>query len=192
MSIIIGGAGSFSREVAGWLKMANAVVKGYVADDTAGVYSSFKDYQPQKGEEILMAISDPKVRSRLTLDLIDRGAVFHNMRMAVVSPSAQLGVGCILCPSSIMSAGAQIGDFVIVNLQSTVGHDVMLGNFCTLSCHVDLCGKVKVGDRCFFGSGARVLPGVTIGNDCIIGAGAIVGRDVPDGTTVYSEFSKTL
>ena len=98
----------------------------------------------------------------------------------------------MLCPRAVLSENAKVGKHTIVNIGSLVGHDVVMGDFCTLSCQVDIMGGCVVGDRVLFGSGSRVLPGVKIGNDCIIGAGAIVGRDVPDGATVYAEFARTL
>lgn len=189
MSVIIAGAGNFGREMAGWFKMLNQPVKGYIDDS---LEATIKDYKPALGEQVLICISDPKGREAVALSLIERNVVFHNFSMCILSPSAQRGVGCIFCPQSLMSHNADVGDFVIVNVFSSIGHDVTVGNFCTLSSYVDLCGNVKVGKRVFFGSGARVLPGVTIGDDCVIGAGAVVVNDVPAGTTMYAAPARAM
>jgi sugar O-acyltransferase (sialic acid O-acetyltransferase NeuD family) len=192
MSVIIVSAGNFGREIAGWMKMLNAPIKGFIDDEKPGNLGTIKDYQPKLGEELLVCISDPKGRQSVVESLIERKAVFHNFSMCIIAPSAMRGVGCVLCPNSLMSNGSAIGDFTIVNVFSSIGHDVQVGKFCTLSSHVDLTGHVVVGDRVFFGSGARVLPKVKIGNDAVIGAGAIVVNDVPDGATVYAAPARML
>lgn len=192
MSIIVCGAGGFGQEMAGWMRMLNTPIKGFIDDEKKEVLATIKDYKPGTGEEILLAIGSPKGRESVALSLLERKARFHNFWMSLNSPSSQRGVGCILCPNSLMSNGSEIGDFVIVNVFSAIGHDVKVGSFTTLSSYVDLCGNVTVGQRCFFGSGARVLPNVKIGDDCVIGAGAVVMNDVPNGKTVYANPARTL
>ncbi len=189
MSIVIAGAGNFGREMAGWFKMLNQPIKGFIDDSMTG---TIKNYKPALGEQVLVCISNPKGRQSVANSLIERNVVFHNFSMCILATTARRGVGCIFCPQSLMSNDSQVGDFVIVNVFSSIGHDVKVGSFTTLSSYVDLTGNVTVGERCFFGSGARVLPGVTIGNDCIVGAGAIVVSDLADNTTVYAAPARKL
>lgn len=185
MRILIAGAGNFGREVAGWLLLKGRPIAGFIDDERPDV-SSIEDYTRMDDEQVLVAIADPKGREQVVAKLVERGAVFHRLLLATVSPSAEIGGGCIFCPGSAVSCDARVGDFVHVNLNATIGHDVVLGDYCTVSCHVDLMGHTEVGKRVFFGSGSRVLPGVRIGDDCKIGAGAIVTADVPPGRTVYA------
>lgn len=190
--ILIAGAGNFGRETAGWLHMIGRPAFGFIDDIKPGAWARILDYVPEPGDEILVAVADPKGREQVVAVLREKQATFHSLYMMHRSPSSDIGGGCIWCPGSAVSASAHVGEFVHVNLNSTVGHDVVLGDYCTLSCHVDLMGHVEVGNRVFFGSGARVLPGVRVGDDCVIGAGAIVMADVRAGSTVYAMPARTL
>lgn len=192
MSVVIVGAGGFGREMRGWYEMSGKGFAGFIDDEKTGVLGTIKNYSPQKREEVLVCISNPKGREAVVAQLIEKGATFHGYCSATLAPNAKMGTGCILCPFSMMSNSSQIGDFCIVNAHSSIGHDSTLGNFCTLSSYVDITGNVTVGDRVFFGSGARVLPGVKIGDDCVIGAGAIIVNDVPAGVTMYSQPARSL
>ena len=189
--LYIAGAGGFGAEVEDWLKTRGVEIEDYL-DDTNPECIPINSFAPEPGDEVIIAIGDPKGREDVAKRLIERGAVFHNLILAMYAPSAVLSVGLVACYYSVISSHAKVGEFCHINLHSTVGHHVTLGNYCTLSCHVDLTGHVTVGDRCYFGSGARVLPRVKIGNDCIIGAGAVVVADVPDGATVYAAPARTL
>ena len=189
--LYIAGCGGFGAECRDWLQILRVEVFNYL-DDFNPECIKIDEFAPEAGDEVLIAISDPKGREDVSNRLIARNAVFHNMIFGMVAKSAVVSTGLITCPFSVISAHAKIGEFCHINLHSTVGHHVTLGNFCTLSSHVDLTGHVTVGDRVFFGSGARVLPRVKIGDDAIIGAGAVVYRDVPAGATVYAEPGRTL
>lgn len=189
VEVWIAGAGGFGREVWAWLKRQGTHVAGFLDDNTPFKIDA---YERQDNEEVIVAIASPGWRLRAVERLAARGALFHGLHSHIAPSTVKIGGGCILCPQSVISNGADVGDFCHVNVLSSVGHDVKLGDFCTLSSHVDLCGNVEVGECTFFGSGARVLPGVKIGKNCVIGAGAVVGRDVPDGTTIYQEFGRPL
>lgn len=182
--IYIAGAGSFGREVEGWIAGEILIPFIHFIDDIKPGCVKIDEYTPKEEDDVYMAISDPEGRERVVERLNKRGAVFHGLHLCQRPASVSLGYYGIWCPYSLVSIGARIGDFVIVNTFSSVGHDVELGDFCTLSSHVDLCGNVKVGRGVFFGSGARVLPGVKIGDYAKIGAGAVVVKDVPAGRTV--------
>lgn len=189
--LYIAGAGGFGAEVEDWLKTRGVEIEDYL-DDTNPECIPIDKFSPEEGDEVIIAISDPKGREDVANRLLKRGAVFHNLVLAMVAPSAVLTAGIVACYYSVISAHAKVGGFCHINLHATVGHHVTLGDYCTLSSHVDLTGHVTVGNRVFFGSGARVLPRVTIGDDAVIGAGAVVVADVPAGKTVYAAPARML
>lgn len=109
-------------------------------------------------------------------------AVIH--AAAVVSPTARIGAGTLVCAGAIVQAEARIGRHVIVNTAAVVEHDVVLGDFVHVAPGARLAGGVRVGAGTLVGIGAVVLPGIAIGAGATVGAGAVVIRDVPDGARV--------
>lgn len=204
--LVIVGAGGFGRELLNWADHAVDASWSEVAwvDDNEGALGGFSyaqqraaalaTYLPEPNDLCVVAIGSPKARQRVVEDLKARGAAFTTLihPSAVVSITALIGVGSVLCPLSFVSANAVLQDFVHVNALTSVGHDVRVGAFTTLSAHVDLTGGVETGERAFFGSGARVIPGIRIGHDAVVGAGATVMRNVQDGVTVFAQPARKL
>lgn len=183
--LVIVGAGNLGRELEQWLRGDGRTEPIVFLDDTShrdGVLCTFDEYVREPGDEVLVSISDPTARQRISSQLARMGT--YVARDATVG-GASIGPGCLLMPRSLVSTGAILGSAVIVNTYSSIGHDVVIGDCTTLSSHVDLCGHVQVGERCFFGSGARVLPGLTVGPDAVVGAGAVVVKNVPAHATVF-------
>lgn len=204
--LVIVGAGGFGRELLNWAHEAAGSTWSEVTwiDDNAAALDAFSypqkrigglsDYTPDANDLCVVAIGSPKARQHVVEELRTRGAAFATLRhpSVVVSATARIGTGCVLCPLSFVSADAVVEDFVHINALATVGHDVRVGAYTTLSAHVDLTGGVKTGQRAFFGSGARVIPGIRIGDDAVVGAGATVMRSVQDGVTVFAQPARKL
>jgi len=207
-TIVIVGAGGFSREVICWAEHvrelnANSSVCGYLVDDQYPKLphhygltrlSRVDDYVPKDNEVCLIAVSDPTAKRQLVARLQARGAKFATLvhPTAVIAKTATIGVGTVICPYALVSADVHIGDFVTINAMSSIGHDSTVGSYSTLSAHVDITGGAKVGESAFFGSGSRVLPKLRIGNNAKVGAGATVMRSVPEGGTVYTAPARKL
>lgn len=206
--LILVGCGAFARELINWVQDLadlgkNISVTGFLDDNPKALqgfpYSvpylgSISAFTPQDGDQLLMAIGDPKAKQSLFAELKNKGATFATLihPSAVVARSAKLGEGVVLCPQAIVSADAVVGDLCAINCNSSVGHDVRLGSFSTLSSHVDLTGWAQVEECVFFGSGARVLPKVKIGMGARVGAGAVVMRSMPASTVVFAPPAKRL
>ena len=206
--LILVGGGAFSRELINWVDdlvdLGKSIpVTGFLDGNPEALFGvpcsvpylgTISTYTPQVGDELLMAIGDPKTKKSLYLELKSKGAAFASLihPSAVVARSATLGEGVVICPQAFVSADAIVGILCAINGNSSVGHDVRLGNFSTLSSHVDLTGWVEVDECAFFGSGARVLPKVKIGFGCRIGAGAVVMRSVPAEKVMFAPPAKRL
>jgi len=206
--LILVGCGAFARELINWVEdlvvLGQSIsVTGFLDDDpnalqgfpyTVPYLGSISAFIPQAGDQLLMAIGDPKFKKSLYAELKSKGATFATLihPSAVIARSAKLGEGVVVCPQAFISADAVIGDLCAINGNASVGHDVRLGCFSTLSSHVDLTGWVQVEECTFFGSGARVLPKVKIGTGARIGAGAVVMRNVPSDAVMFAPPAKRL
>ncbi len=206
--LILVGCGAFARELINWVDdlvdIGRSIQLSGFLDANPNALNGFPytvpylgtipDYKPKAGDQLLMAIGDPKVKKALYVDLKSKGASFASLihPSAVIARSAKLGEGVVVCPQAFVSADAVVGDLCAINGNASVGHDVRLGSFSTLSAHVDLTGWVQVNECAFFGSGARVLPKVKIGTGARIGAGAVVMRGVPADAVVFAPPAKRL
>jgi sugar O-acyltransferase (sialic acid O-acetyltransferase NeuD family) len=206
--LILVGCGAFARELINWVDDLvdldrSIQISGFLDDNPKALagfpytlphLGTISTYEPKFGDQLLMAIGDPKAKKLLYKDLKARGSSFASLihPSAVVARTAKLGEGVVICPHALVSADAVIGDLCAINGCASVGHDVRLGSFSTLSAHVDLTGWVQVEECVFFGSGACVLPKVKIAHGARIGAGAVVMRGVPAGAVVYAPPSKRL
>jgi sugar O-acyltransferase (sialic acid O-acetyltransferase NeuD family) len=206
--LILVGCGAFARELINWVddlvdEGRSIPVSGFLDDNPSALsgfpysipcISSIESYIPEDGDQLLMAVGDPKAKKKLYADLKEKGAHFAQLihPSAVIARTAKLGEGVVVCPQAFVSADAIVGEVCAINGNASVGHDVKLGGFSTLSAHVDLTGWVQVDECVFFGSGARVLPKVKIGAGARIGAGALVMRSVSADAVVYAPPSKRL
>jgi sugar O-acyltransferase (sialic acid O-acetyltransferase NeuD family) len=206
--LILVGCGAFARELINWVDdlvdLGKSIkVTGFLDENPKALdgfpyavsyLGSINAYEPQVGDQLLMAIGDPKAKKAIYSDLKAKGASFTSLihPSAVIARTAKLGEGVVVCPQAFVSADAIVGDLCAINGNASIGHDVRLGDFCTLSSHVDLTGWVQVEECAFFGSGARVLPKVKIGTGARIGAGAVVMRGVPADAVVYAPPAKRL
>jgi sugar O-acyltransferase (sialic acid O-acetyltransferase NeuD family) len=139
----------------------------------------------------VLAVSDPKQRARLSLEMESRGGV----PLTIVAASVirigrnECGRGSILFPGTVISNDTVIGDFSIINAQSYVGHDVEIEDFVTISPGATICGNVVLESQVFVGAGASILPGnpskkLRIGRNSIIGLGATVITDITKNSVV--------
>lgn len=103
---------------------------------------------------------------------------------AVVSPSAEVGRGCLIFAGAVVNAGARIGRNVIVNTGAVVEHDCRIADHAHVATGARLAGNVEVGAGAHIGIGAAIREGTMIGADALVGAGAVVVSDVPAGSTV--------
>ncbi|MFL3005357.1 MAG: acetyltransferase [Candidatus Neomarinimicrobiota bacterium] len=103
---------------------------------------------------------------------------------AIISSSAKIGKGTIVCQYSTITSLAKIEDNVVCNIGSIIGHDVVIGNHSNISSYSVIGGKTKIGSRVFLGSGSILKEKIKIGNDVIISMGSVVYKDIEDGLIV--------
>jgi sugar O-acyltransferase (sialic acid O-acetyltransferase NeuD family) len=198
--ILIVGAGGFGREVLQWARDAwpesEDRIAGFLStepnalegfDCNHSVLGSPDAYRPAPGDRFLLAIGIPYVRRRVTESLLAHGAEFLTLihPTAIVSASASIGPGSILCPYSIASDSCRVGPFVIMNYHSSLGHDASAGDFSVLSPYATLGGHAHVEDDVFLGLHASVGPGKTVGARSKVSANSCVLATAPADSIVY-------
>jgi sugar O-acyltransferase (sialic acid O-acetyltransferase NeuD family) len=200
--LVIIGAGGLGREIADSVAYINAErstyeLVGFVDDNLAHHHTSIngikviggrdalKEIAQQRPIAAVVAINDATVRQSVVNflgGLITWETLVHPR--ALVSPSAQIGKGCILQAYVLVAANATIGDHCIVNAGSGLGHDALMGDYGAIMSQCDVTGCARLGSAVFMGSGARILPGVVVGERAKIAAGAVVARNVQAGSIV--------
>jgi sugar O-acyltransferase (sialic acid O-acetyltransferase NeuD family) len=133
-----------------------------------------------------VAFGDNEERSTALALLEEYGATIARILhpSAVISPTAIVGNGTVVCAGAVVNARANIGSGAIVNTSASVDHDCNLGRSVHVSPGANLAGGVTVGDESWVGIGASIREGVSIGSNCIVGAGSAVLSDVESGQTV--------
>jgi UDP-3-O-[3-hydroxymyristoyl] glucosamine N-acyltransferase len=85
----------------------------------------------QQSDAAVFALGNNRIRERVFPAAVEAGfelpSVIHPA--AWVSPSAQLGRGCIVMAGAIVSAHSLLGDGVVVNAGAVIDHDAILEPF---------------------------------------------------------------
>ena len=193
--VLVIGAGGHAKVVADIFRCCGVEVAGFLDSDPARWNTQFQglpilgapdDYADFTPHALTLAIGSNAVRRdlarRLNTHRLWRNAVHPG---AIVSPSARLGQGVMVCPAAVVGVDTRLGDHVIINTSASVDHDCEIGDFVHLAPGVHLAGTVRVSEGAFLGIGSVVIPGVHIGAWATVGAGSVVVCDVPAHSTVY-------
>lgn len=128
-------------------------------------------------ESVAVAIGDNRARLSKARLLVSFGAHLPALvhPSAVVSPSASLGVGTVVCAGAVVNASARTGAACIVNTGAVVEHECVLEDGVHMSPGSLLGGGCIVGEEAWLciGSSAvdhvRVAPGsVLAGGSCLV------------------------
>ena len=99
---------------------------------------------------------------------------------AVVSPSANIGVGTYVGATAVISSNAVIGNGCIINIGASIGHDAIIGDNCIINPGARRSGNCSVGSRSLIGANAFIFQGKSIGADCAIDALTYIDRDIDE------------
>lgn len=194
-SIVIAGAGGFALEVYDYLQSEAATtrwrIKGFI-DDTLGGKTppgidlpwlgSIDAYTAATGEVVVVAIGSAEGRESVHTKLWQKGVITpaYVHPQAIVSPSAVLERGVLICPFNIINSTTRLHEGMMVNVHCSVGHEAEVGAFSLLCPYVAINGKAYVGRGCFLGTRATVYPEIRVGDYCTIDSHTGVRFDAPD------------
>jgi len=136
--------------------------------------------------ELVIGVGEPSSRSELYKKIRSLGMNLATLidPTAIVSPSAKIGSGTIICEFTSIHADVVIGDNCLLQPYCCIGHDIRVGSHSVLSAHCAPGGKTNFGNRVFSGMNSSIKEGLNIGDDVVIAMGAAVFQDLPDGVTV--------
>jgi sugar O-acyltransferase (sialic acid O-acetyltransferase NeuD family) len=211
VNIVIVGAGGFGREMYQWLSdwlatvhppHAHYRIKGFLSnqpDDLNGfdlpvqILGDDDHYEVESDDCFVLAIGAIETRKRLATRLKRAGARFLTFRhpTALISPTASLGEGVIVCPFAIVSVNVTIADFVLLNVYTSCAHDATVGKFCVLSPYATVNGFAVLEDEVFMGTHATVTAHRWIGSRASISANSVAMTDVRADTLVQGVPGRT-
>jgi sugar O-acyltransferase (sialic acid O-acetyltransferase NeuD family) len=159
----------------------------FVRDDPAGPVDGIEVIAPAEmlpDDRVVFAVGSSADRRALAERFPDQRLGTIISRTAIISPSATVGEGAVVCDYSVINNGATIGRHFQANVFSQVSHDCVIGDYVTFSPRVSCNGWVSIEDDVFIGAGAIIRNGsaerrLKIGRGATIGMGAVVTADVP-------------
>ena len=147
----------------------------------------FNSLKINKNEyECVIAVGEPLSREKLFQKLTEEDIKLTCLTdpTAIVSPTAKIKSGTLICEFSTIHSGVELGYNTLIQPFCDIGHDIKVGNHTVLSPFCAPGGRTVFGDRVFVGLQSSIMDLLTIGDDAIVGMGAAVFRDVPAGATV--------
>lgn len=136
--------------------------------------------------ECVIAVGEPAAREKLFRKLSESNIKLTCLidPTAIISPSAEIHNGAIICENSIIHAAVTIGCNSLIQPFCCIGHDIKVGSHTVLSAYCAPGGGTIFGDRTFVGMHSAIKESVCIGDDAVVGMGSVVFKDIPAGATV--------
>lgn len=96
---------------------------------------------------VIVAIGNPVVRQKL-IHIIEEETLLRLVTLvsprAYVSPSAQIGKGCIIEPMAVVHTGAALGKGCLICAGAVVNHAAMCGDCVQVDCNATVDGNTVV------------------------------------------------
>ena len=206
-NLVIIGASGLAREV---FDLANYIyredtgfsVKGFLSDGPSDiealgyppVLSKVAGYVVQPDDVFFCAIGKVTDRKKTVEIILSKGGKFINLihPTAIISPSANIGVGVAVKAFCSLASDVSVGDFTYLQSSVILGHDVTIGRFCQVNSFSFFAGHSCVRDMCIINAGARLIQNVVIEEGSVVGMGSVVLRRVKSGTTVFGNPAKKI
>jgi sugar O-acyltransferase (sialic acid O-acetyltransferase NeuD family) len=147
---------------------------------------------PTKIDQFIIAIGNDTVRK--TLDNTYQDLLWATLvhPSAIVSKSAFVGAGSVVCAGAVLQPEVVIGKHCIINTNCNVDHETIIGDYCSVCPGATICGRVTIGEKTFVGANATIIQNLVIGVNCVLGAGTVIIRDISDNSKIVGNPGKIL
>jgi len=207
--IYIIGASGFASEVTEYILDNNDYkIKGYfdIQEDNYKKYNYKAPFMGDerkfvftKGDNVVIAITDYKLRNSIYLNLKEKGVNFPSIihKSAFISQSTHIGEGAVICPFVTLTSNVTIGKNFHANMYSYVAHDCVIGDNVTFSPSVKCNGNVVIEDNVYIGTGTIIYQGkldepLQIGKGTVISAGTVVTKSVQDNIVLMTKLKNIV
>jgi len=142
----------------------------------------------------ILGIGDNNLREKAANLILNKSFQLGNVidSNALISKSANIGLGVFASKGVLVNAFAKIGNFTILNTGCIIEHECEIGIAAHIAPGVVLAGNVKVGNRSFIGANSVIKQGIEIGDDVIIGAGSVIIKDVKSNSKLVGNPGRLL
>lgn len=203
-SLLILGAGghaSVIKEIAYCNKSkAGCINKVSFLDDDESTHSEGplslcenKDFK-KKFKYAIVGIGDCKIRLFWLEKIIKLGyecpVLIHEE--AFISKSANVDIGSVIMPNSVIMANTKIGLGCIINTSASIDHDCNIEKGVHIAPGCNLAGNIKIEKKTIIGVGSNIIQGITIGSNVVVGAGSTVIRDIESNQVVVGNPAKVI
>lgn len=185
--LFIYGSGGFGQEVFDVASRMNLFHEiNFIDDfnyDNVGVFHSdyaFDNFLPLGSCFFTVSVGDIALRNSLIERIRQRGGEFATLidPTAVVSPSAIMSEGIIICQLAFIGPNVKLGQFVVVNSSAIVGHDIVVGNNSVVSSGAKIGGNTLIAESVYLGMGCVVKEGLKLDRRSVLGMGAVLHSDL--------------
>ena len=210
--IIIIGAGGHASEIVEYIENINlSKYASTVKYDIVGIiddnFQNFSKYQYtykylgtvtnheyQKDISYVIGIANLKYRKNIVEKFLNNGCKFINIihPTAMISKTANIGVGNVISHNVSIGPMANIGDFNVINSRVTIGHDSSIKDFNFLSPVVALGGNTVLESHNLIGTSACTIPGISIGSSNTVMAGMVLNKSIENNQVVFYKFKEKI
>ena len=134
----------------------------------------------------ILGIGDNNLRYKIARLLLSKSQIIESVfdYSAIISKSANIGVGVFASKGVLVNAFSKVGDFAILNTGCIIEHECEISAAAHIAPGAVLSGNVKIGKRSFIGANSVIKQGVEIGDDVIIGAGSVIINNISSNTKI--------
>lgn len=197
--IYIVGAGTYGEAMYELSEILGYTVKGFYDDDDSklngclmgaeviGKFSNLNKHEIS-GKNFVVAIGNNIARLNIMTRINELGGFTPTLihPSAIISPSAEIGIGVYIQANAYIWTKVKIDDFCIISPGVVIDHHSTVGKACLVSTLSGIGASISIGEKVFIGMGCTIVTGVNnVGENSIIGAGAVVLNDT-DKNSVYA------
>lgn len=154
--------------------------------------ANFKGWE--MGLNFILGIGDNSLRYKATQLILSKSQIILSVidPNALISRTANIGVGVFASKGVLVNAFSKIGDFTILNTGCIIEHECEVGVATHIAPGAVLAGNVKIGNRSFIGANTVIKQGIQIGDDVIIGAGSVIIENVSSNTKIVGNPGRSI